>query len=79
MHVEGAHPVDVPFLFEQPAKRIAPAALASFISHVFIVVAVVLFIRYAPHPVSTAALLKPVALVGPRPSLPRVCTRKSKI
>jgi protein TonB len=57
VHVEGQHPVDVPFLFEQPAKRIAPAALASFISHVLIVVAVVLFIRYAPHPVTTAAFL----------------------
>src|SRR5262245_52915701 len=57
VHVEGQHPVDIPFMFEQPAKRIAPAALASFISHVFIVVAVVLFIRYAPHPVSTAAFL----------------------
>src|SRR5215813_14617252 len=57
VHVEGQHPVDIPFMFEQPAKRIAPAALASFISHVFIVVAVVLFIRYAPHKVSTAAFL----------------------
>src|SRR5262245_65314062 len=57
VHVEGQHPVDIPFMFELPAKRIAPAALASFISHVFIVVAVVLFIRYAPHPVSTAAFL----------------------
>jgi len=57
VHVEGQHPVDVPFMFEQPAKRIAPAALASFISHVLIVVAVVLFIRYAPHPVTTAAFL----------------------
>ena len=41
VHVEGQHPVDVPFMFEQPSKRIAPAALASFISHVLIVVAIV--------------------------------------
>jgi periplasmic protein TonB len=57
VHVEGQHPVDIPFMFEQPAKRIAPAALASFISHVFIVILVVLFIRYAPRPTSTAAFL----------------------
>ena len=57
VHVEGQHPVDIPFMFEQPAKRIAPAALASFISHVLIVVAIVLFIRYAPHPTTTAAFL----------------------
>ena len=49
VHVEGAHPVDIPFLFEQQQKRIAPAALASLVSHVFIVVAILLFIRYAPH------------------------------
>jgi hypothetical protein len=57
VHVEGDHPVDVPFLFEQPAKHIAPAAMASFVSHVLIVVAVVLFIRFVPHPVTTAAFL----------------------
>ena len=57
VRVEDAHAVDVPFLFERPAKRIAPAALASFLSHVFFVVLVVLFIRYAPHPVTTAAFL----------------------
>src|SRR5437762_4661589 len=57
VHVEGQHPVDVPFLFEQPAKRIAPAAVASAITHGLIVLAIVLFIRYAPHQVTTAAVL----------------------
>jgi TonB family protein len=55
--VEDAHAVDVPFMFEQPAKRIAPAAVASFFSHVLFVVLVVLFIRYAPHAATTAASL----------------------
>jgi periplasmic protein TonB len=57
VRVEDAHAVDVPFMFEQPAKRIAPAALASFLSHVLFVVLVVLFIRYAPPTVTTAAFL----------------------
>src|SRR5258705_320594 len=57
VHVEGQHPVDVPFMFEQPSKRIAPAALASFVSHVLIVLAVILFIRYAPKQTTTAAFL----------------------
>src|SRR5689334_19718936 len=33
VHVEGDHPVEVPFLFEQQQKRIAPAAVASFVYH----------------------------------------------
>jgi periplasmic protein TonB len=57
VHVEGQHPVDVPFMFEQPSKRIAPAALASAAAHVLIVLAIFLFIRYAPQQVTTAAFL----------------------
>ena len=30
VHVEGAHPVEIPFLFEQQQKRLGPAVLASF-------------------------------------------------
>ena len=33
VHLEGAHPVDVPFLFEQPEKRLVPAFAGSFGSH----------------------------------------------
>ena len=29
VHVEGQHPVEIPFLFEQQQKRIGPAFLAS--------------------------------------------------
>ena len=57
VHVEGQHPVEIPFMFEQPAKRIAPAAMASFASHVLIVLAAVLLLRYGPHQVTTAAML----------------------
>jgi periplasmic protein TonB len=57
VRVEDAHAVDVPFMFERPSKRIAPAALASFLSHALFVVLVVLFIRYAPHSVTTAAFI----------------------
>jgi protein TonB len=46
VHLEGAHPVDVPFLFEQPQKRIAPAFVASLASHVAIFLIAVLIVRY---------------------------------
>jgi len=46
VHLEGAHPVDVPFLFEQPQKRIGPAFVASLASHVAIFLIAVLIVRY---------------------------------
>ena len=48
VHVDSDHPVDVPFLFEQPQKHLAPAAAASFVSHLGLVLIVVLLMRYAP-------------------------------
>jgi protein TonB len=58
VHVEGAHPVDVPFLFEQPQKRIAPAFAGSLASHIVFGLAVIFAIRYsAAHPASLAAVL----------------------
>jgi len=58
VHVEGDHPVEVPFLFEQQEKRIAPAAVASFGTHVVMIVALLLLIKYGPSgTVTTAALL----------------------
>src|SRR5437763_8983370 len=33
VHVEGAHPVDVPFMFEQPRERVAPAFVGSVGAH----------------------------------------------
>ena len=57
VHVEGAHPVDIPFLFEQPQKRIAPAFAGSLISHILLGALIILGVRYsAAHPTSAAVL-----------------------
>ncbi len=56
VHLE-VHSVDVPFLFEQQRKRIAPAALVSFGSHVAIGVFAFLLVRSGGQPVTTAAVL----------------------
>jgi protein TonB len=57
VHVEGAHPVDIPFLFEQQQKRMGPAVVVSFVSHLFFALFMVLAIRYGTTSVTTAALL----------------------
>src|SRR3954462_13291769 len=57
VHVEGAHPVDVPFLFEQPQKRIAPAFAGSLISHAALALLVVLGMRYSSGIATSAAVL----------------------
>jgi TonB family protein len=57
VHVEGAHPVEIPFLFEQQQKRMGPAVVVSFVSHLAFAVFIVLAIRYGTTNVTTAALL----------------------
>ena len=57
VHVEGAHPVDVPFLFEQPQKRIAPAFAGSLVSHIVFGVIIILGIRYGARTAPLAAVL----------------------
>jgi TonB family protein len=57
VHVEGAHPIDIPFLFEQQQKRMGPAVVVSFVSHLFFALFIVLAIRYGTTSVTTAALL----------------------
>jgi protein TonB len=57
VHVEGAHPVEIPFLFEQQQKRMGPAVVVSFVSHLFFALFIVLAIRYGTTSVTTAALL----------------------
>ena len=57
VHVDGVSTVETTFLFEQQEKRIAPAAMASFGTHLVMVVAAILFIKYAPKPVYTEAVL----------------------
>src|SRR5438105_2825329 len=48
VHVEGAHPADVPFLFEQQQKRLGPAFVAALIWHVAAVAFIILAIKYSP-------------------------------
>jgi TonB family protein len=60
VHFESYHPVDTTFLFEQPEKRIAPAAVASVVWHGTMLVLAILLVRYAPRPVTTAAVLPDV-------------------
>jgi periplasmic protein TonB len=57
VHIEGDHPTEVPFLFEQQEKRVAPAAIASFATHVVMTVAVVLLIKFSPTPMTAVAIL----------------------
>jgi protein TonB len=46
VHVEGAHPVEIPFLFEQQQKRIPSALAGSFASHVVFTLLVFFGVRY---------------------------------
>jgi TonB family protein len=57
VHLEGAHPVEVPFLFEQQQKRLGPAFLASLAYHVVMFTLLFLAIKYGSTPATTAALL----------------------
>jgi TonB family protein len=57
VHLEGDHPVDVPFLFEQREKRIAPAFLGSLASHVAFGLLLVFLIRYSSNTTTVAAVL----------------------
>jgi periplasmic protein TonB len=56
-HVEGAHPVDIPFMFEQPQKRIAPAFAGSLLSHLVLGLVVILGLRYNSSMATSAAVL----------------------
>jgi TonB family protein len=55
-----AHSVDVPFLFEQQQKRMAPAALASLGSHAAIVLVVFLIVHAGAGAPATAPVLPDV-------------------
>ncbi|MCU1382904.1 MAG: hypothetical protein JWL71_1601 [Acidobacteria bacterium] len=57
VHVEGAHPVEIPFLFEQQQKRMGPAFIGSLISHILIGILIILGVRYGSATATTAALL----------------------
>jgi periplasmic protein TonB len=57
VHLEGAHPVEVPFLFEQQQKRLGPAFMASLAYHVVMFAVLFLAIKYNHHAAATAAVL----------------------
>ena len=57
VHVEGAHPVEIPFLFEQQQKRMGPAFVGSLVSHIVLAVIVILGARFGSATATTAALL----------------------
>jgi periplasmic protein TonB len=59
IHVEGTHPADVPFLFEQQQKRLGPALLMSLVSHIGMLALIVLALRYGAHPTNVPAALLP--------------------
>ena len=56
VHVEGAHPADVLFLFEEQRKRLAPALIVSLAYHVVAVLLIVFAIRYGGDPVASPVL-----------------------
>jgi TonB family protein len=56
-HVEGAHPVEIPFLFEQQQKRIPSALAGSLLSHVVFALIIVFGVRYGAAKTVTPALL----------------------
>jgi TonB family protein len=56
-HVEGAHPTEIPFLFEQQQKRIPSALAGSLLSHVVFALIVIFGVRYGAAKTVTPALL----------------------
>ena len=59
VHLEGAHPVDVPFLFEQSSNRVGPAFLASLASHVAMFFLALLVVRYGGRVAAAPVLPEP--------------------
>jgi periplasmic protein TonB len=57
VRIEGAHPVDVPFLFEQQKKRIAPALAVSFASHLAMAGILFILVKYSPAGQAISGLL----------------------
>ena len=54
VRLEDHRPPDVPFLFEQQQKRIAPALAFSLVGHIAAFILVFLMIRYTPETVTAA-------------------------
>jgi TonB family protein len=52
VHIPDAHPQDVPFLFEQQTRRMAPTAVVSFASHAIVILLALAIARWAPTAVA---------------------------
>jgi protein TonB len=57
LHMDAIHPVEIPFLFEQQQKRIAPAFAGSLLSHIVIGALILLGMRFGGAQGVTPALL----------------------
>ena len=57
VHFEYQHPKELTFSFEEPAKRIGPAAVASFAWHLAFTIFVIFLVRYSPTAATSAAVL----------------------
>jgi TonB family protein len=56
VHVEGAHPAEELFSFEEQQKRIGPALVVSFAYHAAVVVLILVMYRYGPDTAVSAVL-----------------------
>jgi protein TonB len=56
VHVEGAHPADVRFLFEEQQKRLGPALIVSLAYHAAMVAFILLAFRYGADSAASAVL-----------------------
>ena len=57
VHVEGAHPVEIAFSFEQRERRLGGAVTASFFSHLAMGVLALIIVRYGSATTSRVAVL----------------------
>jgi protein TonB len=56
VHFEGAHPAELPFMFEQRQSRVGGALAGSVASHAALILGILFLIRYTPT-ATTAAIL----------------------
>jgi TonB family protein len=56
VHIEGEHPPDVPFLFQQQQGRLARSFVVALAAHIVFAGLLILAVRYAPAPTEYAIL-----------------------
>ena len=57
VHFEGAHPTELPFMFEQRQSRVGGALAGSIASHAALILGILFLIRYTPATTTAAAIL----------------------